>query len=413
MTGLRIVRLAFAGLAGWALFAGARESSFASFDRRAKAGEPMTVVFFGGSLTWGANASDPQLTSYRGRMMSYLRARYPRAPLAFYDASIGGTGSDLGVFRLDRDVLSREPDLVFLDFMANDNYAGTDRETCCFYETLLRRMIREGVAVEQMYFGFKGQFGAGYDLAKAPRRTAYRRLAEEYRVAEGDLFPVMQAAATNGTLSPDAAWPIDGGHPGDAGYGLFFEAARNGFESAVRAGLAAHVPAVPVFGEVTGVRRIRLADGPLPVGWNPMRTYRTALWFDGQSSRWMGDVAGCDAKDGDSVQPLTLAFSGNVVGLFGESNENGLDVHVRLDGRTLACGGPDETVWPFRHRFGQGNLFIWRRTREPVAVGAHALELSPALPKEGTRGQLRIESVCVATLAVRGESASPAKAENE
>ncbi|MGB2998239.1 MAG: hypothetical protein WBC59_06340, partial [Phycisphaerae bacterium] len=31
--------------------------SFADFDRRAQQGERLNVVFFGASLTWGANAS--------------------------------------------------------------------------------------------------------------------------------------------------------------------------------------------------------------------------------------------------------------------------------------------------------------------------------------------------------------------
>jgi hypothetical protein len=38
----------------------ADEVSFARFDRRANAGERLNVVFFGCSLTWGANATDPQ-----------------------------------------------------------------------------------------------------------------------------------------------------------------------------------------------------------------------------------------------------------------------------------------------------------------------------------------------------------------
>ena len=393
------ITLATAGLA-----AGVRDGSFASIDRRARNGEPLTVVFFGGSFTWGANATDPQLTSYRGRMMAYLRERYPRAPFTFYDAAIGGTGSDLGVFRLERDVLSRKPDLVFLDFMANDNYAGRDQVTCCFYETLLRRMLQEGIAVEQLYFGFKGQFGAAYNLATVPRRTAYRQLAAAYQVAEGDLFPVMQDALTNGTLTLERAWGIDGGHPDDAGYALFFEAAKTGFEAAVKAGLAGSVPARPLFGEVTQIRRIRLADALLAKGWRPLKTYRTALWFDGQSSRWMGDVAGCDAKDGGAIAPLEVQFEGNVIGFFGESNQEGLGLQVRLDGGPLPYAKGKGENWPFAHTHGQGNLFIWRRHAALLPSGKHTASIMPAVPGEGAKGQLRIESVCVAQLVMRDEN---------
>ena len=46
---------------------------FAAFDQRGRGGERLNVVFFGASLTWGANATDPQLTSYRGRKEAGLR----------------------------------------------------------------------------------------------------------------------------------------------------------------------------------------------------------------------------------------------------------------------------------------------------------------------------------------------------
>jgi len=74
--------------------------SFADFDQRAKAGEHLNVVFFGASLTWGSNATDPQLTSYRARVSQQMTKAYPQAHFTFRDAAIGGTGSQLGVFRL-------------------------------------------------------------------------------------------------------------------------------------------------------------------------------------------------------------------------------------------------------------------------------------------------------------------------
>ena len=90
--------------------------SFENFDKRAKAGENLTVAFLGGSLTWGANSTDPQKTSYRALISRKLAETYPKAHFTFIDAAIGGTGSQLGAFRLQRDVLAYKPDLVFLDF---------------------------------------------------------------------------------------------------------------------------------------------------------------------------------------------------------------------------------------------------------------------------------------------------------
>jgi len=53
----------------------ARTTSFESFDQRARAGQRLNVVFFGASLTWGANASDPLKTSYRANVANMLEAK--------------------------------------------------------------------------------------------------------------------------------------------------------------------------------------------------------------------------------------------------------------------------------------------------------------------------------------------------
>ena len=45
--------------------------------------EILSAVFLGGSLTWGANTSDPALKSYRGRMMRWLRDTHPNTPTRF------------------------------------------------------------------------------------------------------------------------------------------------------------------------------------------------------------------------------------------------------------------------------------------------------------------------------------------
>ena len=127
----------------------------------------MSVVFFGGSLTWGANASDPQRTSYRALMGDYLRAKYPKTPFVFHDAAIGGTGSKLGMFRLERDVLSRKPDLVFLDFSANDDQVGTDIQTLASYEGAAARHDRAGDSGDAGVFGVQVQLRAAVEAGIA------------------------------------------------------------------------------------------------------------------------------------------------------------------------------------------------------------------------------------------------------
>lgn len=396
-------------------------TSFAEFDRKAREGGiPLNVVFFGGSLTYGANASDPNLTSCRGLMMQYLRQKYPKAPFTFWDAAIGGTGSKLGMFRLQRDVLARHPDLVFYDFTANDDLFGGDKKSLASYEGILRDMINAGIPVEQCYYGFGFTFGADYHPEKFLGYQDRLKLAAAYHTGVGDTYPYIQDKINKGEATVASLWSLSGGkdkaHPDDGGYQLFFEAVRDGYEKAIADNLVCTVPDQPVFSDEWHNRtRQILVDGTLPAGWTREKTYRTSMWFDGLSSRWMGDVACCDAKDKATAQPLKVDFTGTFVGLFGEGDENGLDFKVLIDGKLVPYHPnpkvpPSDTWSPRPPGKGPGRLFYFRQLSDSLAPGKHTLEIDPVFPADAPAPvaeagkpapkppvhQLRIESVCSA-----------------
>ena len=380
----------------------AKTASFEQFDRRATAGEPLSVVFFGGSLTWGANSTDPQRTSYRALMGQYLQQKYPKCPFTFHDAAIGGTGSKLGIFRLERDVLSRKPDLVFLDFTANDGIENADVPTLDSYECLLRDMIGRGIPVVQAFFGFKYHFGPAYHPENLPRVLAHKQLAEAYNTATGDVYPYIQKRIEDGSFPLLVIWPLDGAHPDDPGYRLFFETVRDGFEKAIADKRTCRAPEKPIFSDTYEARqRIRLIDSALPSGWNRTKTYRTSMWFDGLSSRWMDDVGMCDVKDKASVQPLSIQFTGTLVGVLGEGDENSLKFKAAVDGKPLLYqpnpkAKPTE-IWPFNPPgTGTGRLLVWRQLSDSLPPGQHTLVLEPIFADAQAKGQLRIESICVA-----------------
>ena len=373
----------------------AEEASFARFDAKAKRGDALSVVFFGGSLTYSANASDPNVTGIRGLMADYLRGRYPQARFVFHDAAIGGTGSLLGAFRLERDVLSHKPDIVFLDFLCNDGTDEPDLAPTCAYEYILRELIGRGIPVEQMFFTFRFWAGRDFDPVKAlPRRNAYMRLAGAYGTPFGDVqLESLGRDLRSGKTTLDEVWPLDGGHPCDFGYRYFFEAVKAGFERGVASGAVCRVPGKPVFGTMRDVRRTRLVDGRLPSGWTRQLTYRTSMWFDGLSSRWMGDVAASKA----GASPFAFSASCNFVGFFGEGDENALQCE-------LADAGV--VVETFRTSPGPGRLFVFRNhLMQGWQNGAkeHRFTLAPA--GDG-KGELRIESVLTATIVPSDPSAA-------
>ena len=76
----------------------------------------VNVVYLGGSITtargWRTSVGEWLEKTYKDRV--------PGRTVTNYDAGIGGTGSDYGLLRLERDVLSKNPDLVFVEFAVND-----------------------------------------------------------------------------------------------------------------------------------------------------------------------------------------------------------------------------------------------------------------------------------------------------
>lgn len=79
----------------------------------------LNIGYFGGSITEGAGASDPS-KCWRSLTTQWICEKYPDCEICEIMAAIGGTGSDLGAYRCEKDLLSGNPDLVFFEFSCND-----------------------------------------------------------------------------------------------------------------------------------------------------------------------------------------------------------------------------------------------------------------------------------------------------
>jgi hypothetical protein len=90
-----------------------------NFLAKANAGKSLKIAYLGGSIT--------AQNGWRPKTLKWFQDRFPNAKIEQIHAAIGGTGSDLGVFRLRKDVLVKKPDLLFVEFAVNDGGASPDR----------------------------------------------------------------------------------------------------------------------------------------------------------------------------------------------------------------------------------------------------------------------------------------------
>ena len=387
--------------------------SFSALDARARAGEPITVVFFGASLTWGANATDQAHTSYRAVVADLLAQRYPKAPIHCHDAAIGGTGSQLGVFRLERDVLRRKPDLVFLDFSANDDINSADPETLASYESIVRRLVQAKIPVVQVAFPFKWNINAE-QLPGMKRRLAHRAIAEAYGSGWGDAIELIVHQVTEKKATVDELWNTDPVHPGDAGYRLFAAAAWAAYEQAVSEQRIGKIPEL-MLNPSTYMTFNRVAFtslGDLPAGWSRGRPHLTSIYYDFQMSRWQDeqivatsmlegkDAEGTVTKKSQTVAPLIVTVQATNILLFGEATTGSGHFRISVDGKVVTGRSEQEqekgTDLFIGNRWKTGHGHQWieiARGLDPNV--AHVVEITPVFIS-GQAEELRFESVCVA-----------------
>ncbi len=95
------------------------DNSWIAFARKKKG----TVAFIGGSIT--------EMNGYRVMIEQNLRRRFPDTDFKFINAGISSTCSTTGAHRLARDVLSTQPDLLFVEFAVNDDQDASHAEREC------------------------------------------------------------------------------------------------------------------------------------------------------------------------------------------------------------------------------------------------------------------------------------------
>jgi len=410
MNFFKLSKLCFPAVLGigfhWNCFANPEEGMRGIGDVMAAARQekPLTVVFFGGSLTWGANASDPNRTSWRGLTKKMLREKYPRTPWTFYDSAIGGMGSSLGVFRLERDVLNRKPDLVFLDFTLNDGLEGSAKGNHDLknqsYEAIIRECLKRNIAVLPVFLTAR-KYTEMKDISELKRRSEHIEIFRQYRLEYADVLGLMNSKFLDGELDTAPLWPaelFDILHPWDSGYAEYFRNFEHEWKRIEKSPVRRPViPAEPISGKnYDHVARIEVADLNLP-GWTPRLPFLLSDNFDWMTSRWVDKVAITSNADqtgvfdyklnGNKLATLGLSFRGETVALILEAMPNSVPLSVSID------GGKTRLI---KSRPVRSSRFeFWFLASGLDADKPHRLVIVPQEPKQGEVGFVRLGSILI------------------
>lgn len=96
---------------------------------RARSGESLCYVALGGSITQAG----------QGWIGPWLKRKFPQSNITSVNSGMAGTGSALGIFRVERDVISYQPDLVAIEYCVNDGSLN-DADAIRYMESLIVRL---------------------------------------------------------------------------------------------------------------------------------------------------------------------------------------------------------------------------------------------------------------------------------
>ncbi len=186
-----------------------------------KNNKELTIGFFGGSITEGAGASDASRTSWRGSVMRWFRERYPDHEIREIQAAIGGTGSSLGIFRCERDLLSKKPDLVFMEYSVNDGLGDYDT-IMTDSETIVRKIYASDPHTDIVYVHTTTKYLSDHIASggEYTARSAHSAVMHRYGIPQTDVGEILRSKVTSSggdwkTLTTDTV------HPNDDGYAVY------------------------------------------------------------------------------------------------------------------------------------------------------------------------------------------------
>jgi lysophospholipase L1-like esterase len=297
------------------------------------AGEKVKLAYLGGSITAAAG--------WRVKTTAWFADQFPDAKLSEINAAIGGTGSDLGVFRVERDVLRHDPDLLFVEFAVNDGGAAPER-----IWQAMEGIVRQTWAAKpdtDICFVYTYRVGYEQDLraGRCPRAaSAMEMLADFYGIPSINLaLPVVQMEREGKLVFQSDTPPADGAiqfsrdgvHPLDAGHQIYTEAVADAI-------LAMREASRPV-DHATKLSKAFVADHWQRAKMVPVNAQMlSGDWKQLDSEHTLAKRFG--ARMGtlwESAQPgsrLSFRFRGSMAKLYDLLGPDGGQVLVTVDGET-------------------------------------------------------------------------------
>ncbi|SEM03542.1 protein of unknown function [bacterium A37T11] len=303
---------------------------FLNFLDKAEKQKELRVAYLGGSIT---QVDD----RYRRQATAVISRIFPKNDISEISAGIPGTDADLGACRVSDQLLTRHPDVVFVEFAVNGGFPEG-------MEGIIRKIKKADSRTDIcfLYAATAGQlayYGQGRVL---PHIAELEKLADHYQIPSVHMALLPALLLQYGKLVPKgdpASLPSrlvftqDGVHPLERGGNLYAGSIGRMMKAALlqqneKSGLGDDLPP-PYY-----------ADNWEDADWeDPMKA---AKFSDGwkeipvsgkltQFSAWFPSVMAA----GNAGDAFTVSFEGDAIGLFDIGGPEVGQLRVKLDGKEV------------------------------------------------------------------------------
>lgn len=343
---------------------------------RLETGQPVRIGYLGGSITAAAG--------WRVQSLDWFRKTFPKAEVDEINAAIGGTGSDLGVFRLERDALRHKPDLLFVEFAVNDGGAPPERIWQAMEgivrQTWITNPHTDICFVYTFRTGYEKELREGTCPAAA---SAMEQLADHYgipsvnfaqRIVEQEKAGKLIFQSETPTAEGVVRFSSDGVHPLDEGHRIYTEVLAEAIgdmkQDAKPADHQARLATPFVENHWESAKMVPLEQGMLSGDWKPLPPENSLAKSFGERMGTLWEAAEPGSK-------LTFRYRGQTARLYDLLGPDGGQVIITVDGKTAPKPVPRFDSYCTYHRIATLSLAEGTAPQETHTI---TIEIHPDQP---------------------------------
>ena len=190
----------------------------------------INLVFHGHSVPAGYFKTPVvnTLGSYPYQVLEKLKTQYPYAVINVINTAIGGENSNQGEKRLESDVLTHKPDVLFIDYALNDRRIGLDSAKVA-WESMIEKALAQNIKVILLTPSPDQSVDLEADNTVLDQHAKQiRELSEKYKIGLVDSYVLFKKNAKSSRKL--RSYMSQGNHPNEKGHALIAEGILEYFE---------------------------------------------------------------------------------------------------------------------------------------------------------------------------------------